>query len=146
MPTFCRRSCLRFLVLFGTLPALFLLQGHAESDLQRRAWEGNWISCPEMPRREFGVFHFRRTFDLTTVAASFVIYATADNRYELFVNGKRVASGPARGDLNNWRYETLDIAPYLRTGKNVVAAVVWNYASQAPMAQMTFETGLLVQG
>jgi hypothetical protein len=62
---------------------------------------------------------------------------SGDNRYELFVNGARVLSGPARGDLNHWRFETLDIAPHLTAGKNVLAGVVWNFAELAPMAQMT---------
>ena len=75
-----------------------------------------------------------------------MIHVSGDNRYELFVNGQRVATGPARGDLNHWRYETLDIAPQLQAGKNVLAAVVWNYAEFAPMAQMMNETGFIVQG
>jgi hypothetical protein len=128
------------------LLVIFLPQGLTNSDLPRRVWDARWISCPEMARREFGVFHFRKTFDLEAVPAQFVIHATGDNRYELFVNGKRVLNGPARGDLYNWRYETLDLAPYLQIGKNVLAVVVWNYGDQAPMAQMTNETALLVQG
>ena len=75
-----------------------------------------------------------------------MIHVSGDNRYELFVNGQRVATGPARGDLKHWRYATLDIAPQLQAGKNVLAAVVWNYAEFAPMAQMMNETGFVVQG
>ena len=55
-------------------------------------------------------------------------------------------TGPARGDLKHWRYETLDIAPQLQAGKNVLAAVVWNYAEVAPMAQMMNETGFVAAG
>src|SRR5208283_4806315 len=76
----------------------------------------------------------------------FVVHVSGDNRYELFVNGRRVATGPARGDLNHWRYETLDIARELQAGKNLLAAVVWNYAEFAPMAQMMNEAGFLLQG
>jgi len=115
-------------------------------DLLRSRWKAGWITHPEGPRREFGVFHFRKTFSLAAVPQRFVIHVSADNRYELFVNGARVLNGPARGDLFHWRYETLDIASHLRSGKNILAAVVWNFADQAPMAQMTNETGLIVQG
>lgn len=39
----------------------------------------------------------------------------------------------------------MDIAPYLRQGKNTLAAVVWNYGEKRPMAQMgTNEIALLV--
>ena len=75
-----------------------------------------------------------------------MVHVTADNRYQLYVNGERISVGPARGDLNHWRYETVDLAPHLKAGKNVLAAVVWNYASDAPEAQITNETGFLLQG
>ncbi len=109
-------------------------------------WKAEWISCPGAPRREFGVYHFRKTFSLASVPEHFVIHVSGDNRYSLFANGFRVVEGPARGDLKHWRYETVDIVKLLRPGKNVLAVVVWNFAELAPMAQMTNETGLLVQG
>jgi hypothetical protein len=115
-------------------------------DLLRHSWKARWITHPEGPRREFGVFHFRKAFSLASSPTRFVVYVSGDNRYELYVNGVRVVAGPARGDLLHWRFETLDLAPHLRSGKNVLAAVVWNFAEQAPMAQMTHETGFLLQG
>lgn len=54
--------------------------------------------------------------------------------------------GPARGDLNHWRYETVDLAPHLKAGRNVLAAVVWNYSQFAPESQITWRTGFLLQG
>ncbi len=115
-------------------------------ELLRHRWKAQWLRCSDAPRREFGVFHFRKAFTLGSVPDRFVVHASGDNRYELFVNGVRVASGPARGDLDHWRFETLDLAPHLRAGKNALAAVVWNFAELAPMAQMTNETGFILQG
>src|SRR5918993_1486262 len=109
-------------------------------------WSAHWIRPGDAPPRGFRVYHFRKAFDLATAPARFVIHATADNRYELYVNGRRLMTGPARGDLDHWRFETRDIAAALRSGRNVIAAVVWNFAEEAPMAQVTHETGLLVQG
>lgn len=71
---------------------------------------------------------------------------SADNRFRLFVNGVSVAVGPARGDLEHWRCDTLDIGGHLKKGKNSIAAIVWNYASQAPIAQITFESGFVLDG
>ena len=98
------------------------------------------------PATEYGVYHFRRTFELPAKPERFVVHVSGDNRYQLFVNGRRVAWGPARGGLFHWRYETVDAAPYLEPGKNVFAAVVWNFGKLAPEAQVTFETGFLVDG
>src|SRR5438093_2202345 len=115
-------------------------------NLTSERWPAHWIASLDGPRREFGVYYFRKAFELAAVPNHFIIHASADNRYELFVNGARVVEGPARGDLDHWRYETLDIAASLHPGKNLFAAIVWNFAELAPMAQMTNETGLIVQG
>ncbi len=139
---------------FGRLAAIIVLAVSyvmsspetVNPQLLYRRWSAQWITCGGAPLREFGVFHFRRTFDLPSAPKTFKVHVSGDNRYELFVNGVRVLAGPARGDLNHWRFDTKDIAPNLRAGKNVLAAVVWNFAELAPMAQMTSETGFLLQG
>jgi len=83
------------------------------------------------------VFHFRKTIDLADRPTRFVVRVSADNRYRLFVNGVSVSIGPARGDLLHWRYETVDLAPYLRAGRNVLAAVVWNWGETQSSACVT---------
>ena len=110
------------------------------------SWNACWITVPGAPAHDYGVYHFRRTFELDTVPATFVIQVTADNRYKLYVNGTLASLGPARGDLHHWRYETVDIARHLHRGKNVLAAVVWNFGDLAPVAQITNQTGFLVNG
>ncbi len=107
-------------------------------------WQAQWIRTPGGAGP--GVYLFRRTFDLAAAPARFVVHASADQRYQLFVNGRRMAAGPARGDLNHWRFETIDVAPALEAGSNVIAAVVWNLGSQAPMAQVSDQTGFVLQG
>jgi alpha-L-rhamnosidase len=133
------------------LPALLILislgiAGATSPDLRDRPWPARWISVEGASEFDYGVYHFRRTFDVNAKPERFPIHVTADNRYQLYVNGVRVSIGPARGDLYHWRYETVDIAPQLRAGKNVLAAVVWNLGVYAPEAQVTHRTGFLVQG
>jgi hypothetical protein len=111
-----------------------------------RPWSARWISVPDAPPTAYGVYHFRRQLRLEAVPATYRVHVTADNRYQLYANGAPVASGPARGDLFHWRYETVDLAPHLRAGVNVLAAVVWNYGPDAAEAQTTNQTGFLLQG
>jgi hypothetical protein len=106
----------------------------------------SWIFPPGVAGNEFGVFHFRRVFELDTRPSTFVVHVSADNRYRLFVNGKQVSSGPQRSDLMHWRYETVDLAPHLQTGRNVLAAVVWNWGAERPVAQFSRQTAFLLQG
>ncbi len=109
-------------------------------------WEARWLSHPTASGNQFGVFHFRKTFQLANPPASFIIHVSADNRYRLFVNGSSVATGPAISDLANWHYETIDIAPYLQKGKNCIAATVWNFAEYRAFAQVSYQTAFVLQG
>ncbi|MFN7997462.1 MAG: alpha-L-rhamnosidase C-terminal domain-containing protein [Bryobacteraceae bacterium] len=118
----------------------------ANPELLTKAWSAHWISVPNTSPFDYGVYHFRRTVELNAKPSSFLIHVTADNRYKLYVNGEMVSLGPARGDLYHWRYESVDIAPHLKAGKNVLAAVVWNFGALAPEAQITNQAGLMVQG
>ena len=70
----------------------------------------------------------------------------ADNRYKLYVNGELVSLGPARGDLFHWNFEQIDLSPYLKEGKNIVAAKVWNEAELRPEAQISYQAGFILQG
>src|SRR5271154_4738432 len=100
-------------------------------------WKARWITHPTAPVREPVALHFRKSLELATKPAKYVVHVSADNRFVLFVNGHRVGDGPARGDLAHWRYETFDLAQYLVPGTNLVTATVWNYGIYAPVAQIT---------
>ena len=84
----------------------------------------SWITAPGLGGTTQTVLHFRREFDLKALPKTFNVDVSADNRFILYLNGKRVGQGPARGDLSHWRYETFSLTPYLRAGHNVLAAEV----------------------
>ncbi|MCW3849033.1 alpha-L-rhamnosidase N-terminal domain-containing protein [Sphingomonas sp. LB-2] len=116
---------------------------------QRRAftpWPAKWIAHPDAPAQSAGVFHFRKRFDLAEAPQHFIVHVSADNRYRLFVNGQSVAIGPARGDLMHWRYETIDLAPFLKPGRNLIAALVWNWGEYRPGFQISHRTAFLLHG
>ena len=106
----------------------------------------SWIAPPGVRGDSFTVFHARKPFELRTVPSRFVVHVSADNRYRLFVNGAEVSSGPQRSDVMHWRYETIDLAPQLHAGRNVIAALVWNWGAARPVAQHSHRTGFLLQG
>ncbi|MDB5229436.1 MAG: alpha-L-rhamnosidase [Chitinophagaceae bacterium] len=109
-------------------------------------WSASWITSADAVPRGYAVYHFRNTIALESKPQKFIVHVSADNRYRLFVNGKAVCSGPSRGDLYNWYFETLDIAPFLLPGKNVIAALVWNMGEHAPVAQISNQTAFVLQG
>ncbi|MDR1645814.1 MAG: glycoside hydrolase [Tannerellaceae bacterium] len=147
---------LQIITLFSLFASLSLtaqihLEGYRQADihpnLSEGRWQARWISLPDEPANVYGVYHFRKSFDLDQVPARFIVHVSADNRYKLYVNGRFASLGPARGDIYNWNFETIDLAPFLKKGKNTLAAVVWNYAEQKPVAQISFhQTGFILQG
>lgn len=120
-----------------------------------------WVAAEESESAAPVVLRFRRVLALARAPESFPVEVTADNRFVLYVNGRRVAAGPSAGDLANWRYATLDLAPFLKRGDNVLAAVVWNGVPRvggeaaegldkasltAPAFQQSVATGFRLEG
>jgi alpha-L-rhamnosidase len=126
-------------------PAL-LDTASAQEPAERPKWKAKWIAHPTASLKDPEVFHFRKVVHLSARPGKFIVHVSADNRFILYVNGKRIGEGPARGDLAHWRYETFDLAPALQAGDNVLAATVWQFSIYAPQAQMSDRTGFLLEG
>jgi alpha-L-rhamnosidase len=109
-------------------------------------WKAWWITVPGESTTGYGVYHFRKSIELDAKPSSFKIRVSADNRYKLYVNETLVSLGPARGDTYYWNYELVDIAPYLKAGKNTLAALVWNDGDYRPEYQMSIRTAFIIQG
>jgi len=135
-----------FLGLMPAFTTLAQLTDRIDPKLLRETWPARWITCPGISGQEFGVYLFRKDFVLDTEAREFIVHVSADNRYKFYVNEQYIANGPARGDEMHWRFESLDIARYLKKGKNVITAVVWNFAGARPEAQHSSKTGFILQG
>jgi alpha-L-rhamnosidase len=131
---------------FPILSAHAQVQRPLDPRLQAAHWPAAWIADPGAPERDPGVYYFRKELTVSTVPAHFWVHVSADNRFLLHVNGEYAGEGPARGDLFHWRFETIDLAPLLHPGTNMLAAIVWNFGSESPVAQMSSRTGFLLQG
>lgn len=93
-------------------------------------WLPNWT-----PRAVPTLALFRKQVVLDTVPAALPIRISADARYKLYINGTFVSYGPAKGDRTDWYYDEIDIAPALKSGKNVISVEVlafpegvWNHS------------------
>lgn len=69
---------------------------------------------------------FRTRFEINTVPETCPVRVTADRAYRLFVNGEWVVDGPCRGFAETWFYDSIDLAPFLKPGSNVIAALAHN--------------------
>ena len=104
-----------------------------------------WISYPSANVTGYGVYHFRKAFQCAKAPESLIVHVSADNRYNLFVNGRRVCYGPAKGDLKTYKYDIIDIAPYLNDGENLLAALVYNGGKDKPLALLSAQTAFFLR-
>jgi len=73
------------------------------------------------------VSYFKTVFNLTELPETATIAISANTRFTLHVNGQEILNGPCRGDYWHQYCDTIDIAPYLITGTNILAARVVAY-------------------
>lgn len=64
---------------------------------------------------------FRHECSLDRVPTRAPLFITADQSYQLYLNGAFVGRGPARGFQSHWPYDEIDVARWLVPGRNVLA-------------------------
>jgi hypothetical protein len=69
---------------------------------------------------------FRKDFRLARVPRRAPFFITADQCYMLYVNGRYVGRGPARGFQRSWPYDEFDLAPCLARGRNWISIRAYN--------------------
>lgn len=114
--------------------------------LLARPWPASWIAYPGPSNHDFVVYRLRKEIQLGSQPARFVVHVSGDCRYRLFVNGASVASGPQRSYAMSWRFDSVDLAPFLKPGRNILAATLWNYGDDRPYALITVRTAFILQG
>jgi hypothetical protein len=106
----------------------------------RSAWSSHWIA-PAVPARAPHVHAFRLQFSVEK-NPTLRVHVSADERYELFLDGERLGRGSERGDLSHWFFETYELT--LEPGAHILVSRVWSLGDQAPYAQMSLEPGFLL--
>lgn len=81
-----------------------------------------WIRAVDRPT-EPKFYYFSKEFDAPR-GASFRVSCCGDTRYALYLNGQLVSEGPCHGTAFVTYYETEDLTPYLKEGKNILLAKV----------------------
>ncbi len=108
---------------------------------QRGKWPAWWVRHPSSRGVVPVVTAYRRRFTLER-SRTIRVHVSADERYELFLDGNRIGRGPERGDRENWFFETYDLD--LSAGVHVIVARSWRLGDMAPHAQVSVEHGFVL--
>ncbi len=103
-------------------------------------WPCSWVSLPDPPSPPF-VAAYRLRFDLVE-PAQIRAHVSADERYDLFVDGCRIGRGSGRGSPAHWYFETYELN--FTAGRHLIVARVWTLGKFAPYAQMSIEHGFIL--
>ncbi|MDQ5850544.1 MAG: alpha-L-rhamnosidase, partial [Chloroflexota bacterium] len=99
-----------------------------------------WIA-PQEQGQAPEVLAYRLQFSIAE-AATARVHVSADERYELWLDGERIGRGPERGVQGAWFYESYDLL--LQPGNHVLVARVWRLGALAPQAQVSTAPGFLL--
>jgi len=84
-----------------------------------------WIEGEESPKN-FGLAA-RKVINIEDSLKEAKLHITADSRYVVWLNGKRLGQGPVRSWPWDWSYDTYDVKRALCPGKNVISVLVLHY-------------------
>jgi hypothetical protein len=90
-------------------------------------WFGEWIWAGGEAATHNAYVCLRRDLNLTHVPQKALARLTADSRYIFWINGQLVCRGPSRCDPRWQSYDEMDIAPFLREGRNTLAVRAHHY-------------------
>jgi hypothetical protein len=86
-----------------------------------------WIWLPSERTLPNTFVLFRREVMLDAAPLRAPAWITADSRYRLTINGRRVLWGPAPCDPRQLDVDPVDLAPFLHRGRNVIGVEVLHY-------------------
>lgn len=89
-------------------------------------WQAKWIWAESLLNTPNCYVYARREFEVES-APSADVCVTCSSDYRLYANGRYIGRGPNICDPSSQCYDTYDLSHVLRPGKNVLAAICYNY-------------------
>lgn len=102
-----------------------LISAEAKSD-----WKAQWINTEHCQSASNTWLAYRKTITIADVPNTLTAHIAADSKYWLWINGRMVVfeGGLKRGPTPyDTYYDSVEIAPYLVSGENTIAVLVWHF-------------------
>ncbi len=111
-----------------TIPEYSAISTEAKTD-----WTAKWIWDKDNLTKKNVWMCFNKKVTLDNVPEELIAHISADSKYWLYINGENVVfeGSVKRGpDKNSGYYDSVNIAPYLKKGENVICALVWYWDNE----------------
>lgn len=92
-----------------------------------------WISHPDAVCDDRKLYRFRKVLPVWDNFDTAKVDISAEARYKMYINGRLVAVGPCKGTAYKKYYDTVDVAPYLERGDNLLEVEVLQLETPASM-------------
>ena len=115
----------------------------ALNSVNAQEWNANWVWTNERGPNDQWV-NLRKEVTLDAKPVKAITRIAAENKYWLYVNGTlavRDGGMELRPDLDNTYYDEIDLAPFLKAGENVIAALVWHKGGPECYTTRVLENG-----
>jgi hypothetical protein len=103
-----------------------------------------WVNDGAPRRNQF--VRFEREVDLAEAPTTFSLRLFADTRYRLRVNDAFVATGPGRFVTQHPEYDTHELAPWLKPGRNRIAVEVNFFGASSYQSMPDGQPGFIAWG
>ena len=116
------------------------------ANAQNTTWRAQWITAAACKNNANTWVAYHKEIVIEKVPAHAVAKIAADSKYWLWVNGKQVVfeGGLKRGpNSSDSYYDQVDLTPYLKTGRNMLALLVWYFGKDGFSHKSSGKAGLL---
>lgn len=112
-----------------------------------QAQEANWITADDSTCNERNVWiEFSKDFELKKKVKKAEAKIAADSKYWLWINGEMAVfeGGLKRGpNRNDSYYDIIDLAPYLKKGKNDIRLLLWYFGKSGFSHNSSGKSGII---
>ena len=99
----------------------------------RSDWKAHWITPSLVQSTTNTWISYRKDVDVSKRPDKLVARIAVDSKYWMWINGELVVfeGGLKRGPFpNGTYYDKVDIAPFLKEGRNTIAILLWHFGKQ----------------
>lgn len=118
----------------------------SQTTYAQTSWKAQWITAFENQNETNTWIVFRKEVNLSAKPSTLNAKIAADSKYWLWINGKLVVfeGSLKRGpNPNDTYYDEINIAPYLSSGKNTIAVLLWYFGKEGFAHKSSGKSGLI---